>query len=233
VKRRFVYGRYGYDYDLKLEDRETFSLTVKPSGKILLIVPGGVDDSAIQKFLEAKWVWLTKQLAAFDKYHKKRYVREYISGESHYYLGRLYKLTVKRGETNRAVLGSGKIELTTTYSVSDSRYNRLLLEQWYRARRRIIFEQCYEAVLGRFGYEERPSMAVKPMTKRWGSYTPSGQIVLNPKLILAEKAAIEYVIAHELCHVKYQNHGDEFHKLLESIIPEWKKVKEKLEVKHG
>ena len=67
------------------------------------------------------------------------------------------------------------------------------------------------------------------MSKRWGSCTPKGKIILNPELIKTPKKCIEYVIIHELCHLKHANHGSSFYKLQSVFMPDWENWKEKLE----
>jgi hypothetical protein len=76
-----------------------------------------------------------------------------------------------------------------------------------------------------------PKLAIRKMPKRWGSYLSNKKIILNPLLIKASKDCIDYVIVHELCHIKYRKHNKYFFKLQESIIPDWKKTKEKLELR--
>jgi predicted metal-dependent hydrolase len=68
------------------------------------------------------------------------------------------------------------------------------------------------------------------MKKRWGSLSDKGTVTLNTNLIKAPKECIDYVVTHELCHLKYHDHSSEFYKLLDSVIPEWKKIKHKLEL---
>ena len=68
------------------------------------------------------------------------------------------------------------------------------------------------------------------MQKRWGSLSDKGTVTLNTDLIRAPKECIDYVVTHELCHLKYNNHGPEFYKLLDSVIPGWEKIKHKLEL---
>lgn len=68
------------------------------------------------------------------------------------------------------------------------------------------------------------------MARRWGSYIKDKRIILNPLLIQAPKEAIDYVITHELCHMKYKNHDAKFYLLLETKYPNWHKIKEKLEL---
>lgn len=67
------------------------------------------------------------------------------------------------------------------------------------------------------------------MKRRWGSFLSQDKVILNPKLIHASKDCIDYVIVHELCHLKYKDHNKKFWHLLDEKYPEWKKVKEKLE----
>ena len=74
-----------------------------------------------------------------------------------------------------------------------------------------------------------PTIQIRQMKKRWGSCTPTGKIILNPELIKAPKACIEYVIIHELCHLVHPNHNIAFLNLQEKIMPEWKKWKARLE----
>ena len=76
-----------------------------------------------------------------------------------------------------------------------------------------------------------PSPVIKKMDKRWGSFVSNKKIILNPKLIQAPEYCIDYVITHELCHLKRKRHDAKFYKLLELKIPNWEKVKEKLEIK--
>lgn len=72
-------------------------------------------------------------------------------------------------------------------------------------------------------------MRLLKMPKRWGSASPSGRIALNPELIHMSSRCIEYVITHEICHLKHPNHGPAFIRLLVSLLPDWRQRKERLE----
>jgi hypothetical protein len=67
------------------------------------------------------------------------------------------------------------------------------------------------------------------MQKQWGSCSPQGHILLNPHLVKAPRECIDYVIIHELCHLKEHNHSPEFYRLLCLQMPDWKQVKAKLD----
>jgi predicted metal-dependent hydrolase len=230
IERTFTYGTHRYEYGLIRQDRKTLSLTVEPCLSITLRAPEDASEERIETFLKKKWMWLNKQLTFFEKYRRKHYAKEYVSGESFYYLGRQYKLVVNSGDKNSVALSKGKLTVTTTRPTNDSTHNRELLDRWYKKRRHIIYAERYEVMFKKFEYKSTPKLDIRVMSKRWGSFVKGERIVLNPLLIQAPKEAVDYVIAHELCHMTYKNHDAKFYLLLESKFPGWQKTKEKLEM---
>jgi predicted metal-dependent hydrolase len=228
---KFVYGSFVYEYELAREKRNTLSLTVMPDMSIFLKCPQDANEERIEMFLKKKWFWLQKQLNFFKKFQKKIYKKEYISGESFLYLGRQYQLVVKKAKEDKVVLQNGKLVFFTTQSVSDGVHTRIYLNAWYNRRGREVFRGRYEEMFKNFDYDYKPRLEVKKMQKRWGSYTRGRNIILNPLLVHAAKDCIDYVITHELCHMKHKNHDKQFYKLLGSKYPKWEKIKEKLELR--
>lgn len=226
---KFIFGSYVYDYILHREERKTLSLTVNPDLSICVKCPNQASDERIDQFLKKKWLWLQKQINYFNKFQRKVYKREYISGESFIYLGRQYALIVKKAEESAVSLMRGKITLSTKMFVADSKFNKLLLDRWYSQRVKTVFNERFEAAKSKFDYKTMPKLDIRKMDKRWGSFLNKDKILLNPKLIGASKECIDYVITHELCHMKYKNHDKSFYKLLEEKFPKWEKTKEKLE----
>ncbi|OQB05855.1 MAG: WLM domain protein [bacterium ADurb.Bin212] len=227
--RKFIFGSYTYDYVLCREERKTLSLTVNPDLSILVKCPNQATEERIEKFLKKKWLWLQKQINYFKKFKRTKYHREYISGESFRYLGKQYMLQIKEDGENRVVLSKGKLVLHTAMYTSDAKYNKLLVSRWYSNKTKFVFNERFEEVLNRFDYSQKPSLGIRQMNKRWGSYLNNDKILLNPKLIEASRECIDYVITHELCHMKYKDHDKRFYKLLEQKFPKWEKTKEKLE----
>ena len=107
--KNFIFGTFIYEYLLIKQDRKTLSLTVTPDLKIILKCPHKADDQKIEAFLKRKWFWLEKQLSFFKKYQRNIYEKEYISGEGYLYLGRQYKLVVRRGKEDSVTLTKGKL----------------------------------------------------------------------------------------------------------------------------
>jgi predicted metal-dependent hydrolase len=88
-----------------------------------------------------------------------------------------------------------------------------------------LFSELLDEVLPKFSRYKinKPSLSIRYMSKRWGSCTPSGKIILKAELIKAPKGSIEYVIVHELCHLVHRNHTTAFQNLESRLLPEWRK----------
>lgn len=229
---KFIYGSYIYEYELFKEERKTLSLTVMPDLRICVKSPLAANEERIELFLKRKWFWLQKQLNFFKKYQRKIYEREYVSGESFLYLGRQYKIIVKQSDEERVSLSKGQLLVFSMTEVYDGRNNKKLLDKWYLEKTEKVFAERFELMKERFDYEKMPQLSTRKMQRRWGSFLNNEKVFLNPKLIHASKDCIDYVIAHELCHMKYKKHDADFFKLLSKKYPNWERVKEKLENYH-
>ncbi len=227
--KEFIFGTFAYEYKLIKQDRKTLSLTVMPDLSIVLKCPEKTDSQRIESFLQKKWFWLEKQLSFFKKYQRKIYEKEYVSGEGYFYLGRQYKLIVRRGKEDLVTLTRGQLIVHTTKNVSNGRYNKKLINIWFQDRASRVFQNRFKEMLIRFEYKTTPILSIREMKKRWGSFLNKEKIFLNPKLIHTSKDCIDYVIVHELCHLKYKDHSTKFWKLLDEKYPKWKRVKDKLE----
>lgn len=106
------------------------------------------------------------------------------------------------------------------------------MNQWYSKRANLQFTESLDRSWQKFHHLdfEKPKLSVKRMQKRWGSLSKKGTLTLNTDLIKAPKECIDYVVTHELCHLKYHDHSTEFYTLLDSVIPGWEKIKHKLEL---
>ncbi len=227
--KEFIFGTFIYEYQLIKQDRKTLSLTVTPDLRIIVKCPHKADSERIDTFLQKKWFWLEKQLSFFKKYQRKTYEKEYISGEGYLYLGRQYKLSVRKSKEDSVSLTRGQLILLTTKSVTDGRNNKKLIDKWFAEKVDLIFQDRFTEMLTLFDFKNTPVLAVREMKKRWGSFLNQDKIFLNPKLIHTSKDCIDYVIIHELCHMKHKNHDKRFYDFLDQKFPKWEKVKEKLE----
>ncbi|MFA5086038.1 MAG: SprT family zinc-dependent metalloprotease [Candidatus Paceibacterota bacterium] len=227
--KEFIFGTFVYEYTIIRQDRKTLALTVTPDLKIIVKCPYHVDSNRIDIFLRKKWFWLEKQLSFFKKYQRKLYDREYVSGESYLYLGRQYKLVVKKSNKNKIILTKGKLLVYTKKSVSSGQHNKKLIDSWFLDKTEKVFPKRFLSMVSLFDYNHHPALRVRDMKKRWGSFLNKEKIFLNPKLIHVSGDCIDYVIVHELCHLRYKKHDKRFFDLLNEKYPKWKKAKDKLE----
>jgi len=107
---------------------------------------------------------------------------------------------------------------------------KALLHKWYLTRAEVIFSQRLAVIYPELGWvTQKPAWQLRAMKKQWGSCSPKGKLSLNPLLVKAPRPCIDYVLVHELCHLKHHNHSVEFYMLLRSQLPAWEGIKERLD----
>ena len=229
------YGNSELSLQIIRRDRKTLEINVQPDLSVVVVAPISVSKGKILEKVRKRVPWITKQLHFFNQFHPRTPERKYVSGETHRYLGRQYRLKVlnrRLEESIKAVrMIGGYIEIRSK-EPDRSEITKELTDAWFRERAHVKFAERLEICLRRFprSDEYRPiAMAVRQMKKRWGSMSQSRRLILNRELIHAPVDAIDYVITHELCHVKHDHHGPAFIKLLERIMPDWEFRKMRLE----
>lgn len=233
MKRTFQYEEYAYEYYVEYAERKTLALEVMPDLRIITKVPFDTTLEEIESFLTRKWRWLEKQLGELRKLRKNYTGKQYVSGESFYYLGRQYMLLVESATEDAVKLERGKLRIYTSKSTRNTAYNKKLLDGWYERRQDKVFKHEYIKALSLFDFRAPPQLGKRHMIRRWGSYTSYNKVLLNPRLIEAPREAIYYVCIHELCHKITRKHDEVFYRELEKRLLGWKRIKESLEIRHG
>ena len=221
------YGATIIDYDIEFAQRKTLSICVNPDSSVCLRAPIDTTLEQIQQKVHKRASWILKQKRFFESFGTSTTKRQYISGESHLYLGRQYMLRVKESNVNAVHYQNNIIEIECRHKKDAG----ILLQTGYRTRANVKFQEYAQPIIEQFSiYGVKPqSLSIKKMDKRWGYCTIDGHITLNPRLICAPRCCIEYVITHELCHLIYRSHNKEFYALLTKEMPHWEKWKNKLE----
>lgn len=231
-RKIFQYGSHSYEYFLEYSQRKSFSLIIFPNLRIMLKAPLDANGKDVEAFLIKKWSWMKKQLNEFERYKKPEFQKSYLSGESFYYLGRQYMLKVERSHQECVKISPGIVTLYTSKSSTDREHNQAIYSSWYINKCESIFKKELVGALQDCNIKIIPRLKIREMKSRWGSYC-NNTISLNPKLLQASSNAIRYVITHELCHIENKSHDKHFYDLLESRMPDWKRIKEELEIKFG
>uniref|UniRef100_A9ABA7 YgjP-like metallopeptidase domain-containing protein n=1 Tax=Methanococcus maripaludis (strain C6 / ATCC BAA-1332) TaxID=444158 RepID=A9ABA7_METM6 len=202
-------------------------LVVNPDCSIVLKVPPHVSDEYINSFIKKKESWIKKHLDIFESLNTKSVEKSYVDGEIFRYLGKKYILKINYSKKELVELSETELNVYVS-EINDFEKKKRVIEKFYRKNAEIelfeIFKNSYNVVT-----EKMPNFAVRKMKKRWGSCSfHKNKIILNERLIEKSKECIEYVVFHELAHLKYPNHSKDFYNYLTKLMPDWKDRKLKL-----
>ena len=213
-------------------------IKVHPDQRVVVTVPESTTDDEIEQAVLKRAAWVWDSIQSFASQQDFVLSKRYVSGETEFYLGRRYVLKVLTEENDvaRVKMSRGKLNVTLhpahAHLPEDQRavHVRQLVSTWFQHRAKHIFHQRLNAMLLKATWVEGlPAFRVMPMKKQWGSCSAEGRLMLNPALVKAPKACIDYVILHELCHIAEHNHSDKFWRLLTQVMPNWKAIKTQLD----
>ena len=225
------YGKHSISYSVERRARKTLEIAVEPDSTVSIAAPISASAESIAAKVRKRAPWILAQQRYFDQFNPRTPARRYVSGETHLYLGRQYRLRVVRSQSTSVRLMRGTIEIQSCHPDS-SEETKALLDKWYKAKARTKFLERVEACLERFS---RPAtvvpkgLTIRALQKRWGSMSRGGRLSLNLRLIQAPADAIDYVITHELCHRIEPNHSPRYFRILKRAMNNWKERKERLE----
>lgn len=224
------HGNRRINFAVTFADKKSLSITVYPDQTVVVRAPAKKSINEINDRVKKRAPWIVKQLDYFERFQPLPPGRKYVSGETHLYLGRQYRLKVIHGNPETVKL-IGRYFWIKTITPNDSARVKELLQKWYRAHAMELISKKLEDLMhkARKAKIPEPDVKFRRMEKRWGSCTKSGNILLNTELVKAPIHCIDYVIAHELCHLKYKNHSPSFWRLLSCIMPDWEIRKQRLE----
>ena len=204
------------------------TLKVKRDGSIHLTVPEAATDDYIERVIANKEEWIESQLKHFNENYEKPKEKEMVSRESFRYLGKSYRLKIVQSNKEYVRLYRGYIEIYVK-DKNNTNKKKELLKKWYQEKAKKKFAELvheYEQIVK----EEVNNIRVITMQTRWGSCNvESRNINLNLELIKKPRYCIEYVILHELAHLKYPNHSKQFWDYMSVHMPNWAWRKNKLE----
>lgn len=215
---------------LGFKERKRLSISVHPDCSVTAIAPVNRSLEDVLAHLRRRRSWIAKQRRHFAKYQPLPEEKHYISGETHRYLGRQYRLRVHRSDAIKVKL-VGRYLNVYVPTPKTPRVVKEALDSWYQMHADPIFRDCTNRCLASATSLRLPDVQVRirPMKKRWGSCSNAGTITLNTDLIKTPLYCIEYVIMHELCHLRVHDHSPAFFRLLSRCMPDWEKRKERLE----
>lgn len=229
--RRIRLNHGGDSFDVRITQvaSERLSISVHPDLRVTASAPQSASPEVLRQRIAARAGWICRQRATFRQNRPLPVQRQYVNGETHLYLGRQYRLKVCIGAKEGIALKNGYLCVTTSNSGNNHRVE-ILVNRWYRTKARYILSERFARCLERV----RPlgidcsKLVFRAMRCRWGSCSHRGRITLNPDLVTVPNHCIEYVIIHELCHIKVMSHKPAFFRLLSQLLPDWEQRKRRL-----
>ena len=199
-----------------------------PGGRVRVAAPLRLDDEAVRVAVSSRLAWIRRQQGKFTRQDRQSQ-REMVTGESHYFLGRRYRLNVieRPGAPSIRLVNNTTMELGVRPGTGRAGREAVLLE-WYRKRLR--------AMVGPLLAKWEPGLGVtvtqagiRKMKTRWGTCNADARrIWLNLELAKKPVLCLEYIVVHELVHFRERRHNDRFRKWMDKLMPQWRLHREEL-----
>lgn len=226
------YGSVQIHYLVNRSSRKTLAVTVRPDGTVQINAPINSTANQIAERVKMRAGWIIRQQDRFQRLNIHTIsTRRYVSGETHYYLGRQYRLRLEEVDHKLVVFKAGRIFISTPDKENKDLVSQQL-KAWYRQRASYIILTLFKQCLFKLPIEEERKQEIQvrlvEMNRRWGSCSASGIVRLNPDLIRVPKACIEYIIWHELAHLLVPYHNKKFYEMQDRLMPDWRLWEERL-----
>lgn len=213
----------GLAVDVVRKDIKNLHLGVyPPRGRVRVAVPLAVNDDAVRLAVIGKLGWIKRQQKQFEA-QPRQSDREMAGGESHYFLGRRYRLRViPHDGPGKVVLKNSSIMELHVRPETDAEQRQLVLQQWYRTKLKELIPtlvEKWQPVLGVHVADWR----IKRMKTKWGTCNPTARrIWLNLELAKKPVKCLEYIVVHEMTHLLERHHNDRFLAILDKHLPQWR-----------
>ena len=217
------------EFKVVYSGRRSIGISVLPDSTVIVRVPYLTSFKTITRIVTDKYGWVIKHRDNYRKLDNSSLNRSYTTGELHLFRGNRSILQIEKSVMPYVRFNDNTIELGTL-KTDDSDVIKRLLYMGYKDEALILFPELLQKVVrGHQNQMFKPAgLIIRTMKRRWGSCSNKGVITLSTELIKLSDLYIEYVIAHELCHLKHHNHGAHYYKLLSEVFPEWKAVRKEL-----
>lgn len=219
----------GIEFRVIFSSRRTIGLSVLPDTSVIIRAPFFTSGKTIEKIVRDKSGWIIKHTENYRNNPARKSGREFKSGDLQLYRGNELILRCVMAAKPFVRIAGNVLEAGLPDPENNEAVRRNV-ERWYREEAGKILPGLFGRVLIDFQhYGFRPTgLIIRSMKRRWGTCSGTGMITLSTELVRIPEELAEYVIVHELCHLKHHNHGQGYYKLLSEVYPGYKEARKKL-----
>lgn len=213
------------------EKRRTLEISVGPNGDVLVTAPTSAPDERVLAAIRRRVLWIRRQQRAYEALPSPLPPRQWVAGETHLYLGRQYRLKLRKGQKSDVRLSGTFFEVSLPCPVDHAAVQRAM-ESWYRKHAiALLVDRVLRARESASWLRAvpLPRVSVRAMRFRWGSATRQGGVYFSTELVKLPLGCIDYVVMHELTHLQIPHHGPKFWRLMSRCMPDWERWKRWLE----
>ena len=227
----FEYDTEKIEFAIVKSKRKSLSIAIQPDGNLLVKAPFFMLDSEILKWVKAKTGWIVRQRVKILEQQEMNPPKKYITGEKFWYLGQEYELEVRISAGRAGMVGIVEDKIVLFSKSGDGAEVQKILADWYVKQAKVVIPKKVRFWAEQMG-ESYGKVTVKNQKKRWGSCSSARNLNFNRRLIMAPPEVLDYVVVHELCHLRQMNHSKAFWREVEIVLPDYKMHKKWLE-SHG
>lgn len=208
--------------------RKSLSIAIQPDGNLLVKAPFGLSESEILKWIKSKTGWIIRHREKILEQQSANPPKRYIRGEKFSYLGQEYELEVRISEGRAGMVRILENKLVIFSKEDSEEVIEKILNNWYMAQAKIWIPKRVRFFAVQMG-ESYKNITIKNQKKRWGSCSSARNLNFNWRLIMTPVEVMDYVVVHELCHLKQMNHSQAFWEEVEKVLPDYKMRKKWLD----
>lgn len=218
--------------DVVRKDIKNLHLAVyPPDGRVRIATPLHINDESVRLFAISKLAWIKKNQSKLQSKPSPKTV-EYLSGESHYFQGKIYILNVIYENSPQVEISNDQYLNLYVKPGSSTEQRQKVLNSWYRQQLKAQIPPLISKWEKNIGVNIN-DWGIKMMRTKWGTCNiQDKRIWLNLELAKKDQLCLEYVIVHEITHLLERSHGSEFQALMDKFMPNWRKYKEELNRDH-
>lgn len=218
--------RHEVEYRVIRSQRTTADLIIERDGSVVVRAPQWVGDEEVAGLVESRLHWIYRSLAEWRDMNATRVLREYRNGEGFLYLGRAYRLLLVADQSESLLLKNGRFRLRRALvEHGDLDAVRTLFRDYYIGRGRERLQQRVHYFAPKVGVSPA-SVDVRELGNRWASCSTRAHLAFHWKCMMAPPTIIDYIVTHELCHLRHRDHTDAFWNEVDKVLPQYRERKE-------